>query len=47
MTTMAAETPQLPMVEGQYRQALKRLGFRLALIVSISGVAQFLNHWIG
>lgn len=45
IATMSGET--LELTEARYHKALKRLGFRLALIVSISGMAQIVSHWIG
>lgn len=49
MTTMTVNPPAartLSAVEAQYRSAIHRLLIRLALIVSISGMAQVLSHYI-
>jgi hypothetical protein len=37
----------LQLIEAQYQSALRRLAFRLALIVSIAVMAQFISNWIG
>lgn len=43
MTTMTAD-PEQQQLEDRYRLAMRRLGFRLILILSISAVAQLASE---
>lgn len=43
---MMTTSPQQRIVESRYHRALHKLVFRLLLIVSISGMAQILSHYL-
>lgn len=42
---MMTASPEMLLLERQYRRALHRVAFRLLLIVSIALMAQLATHW--
>lgn len=43
---MMTASPEQRLLEGQYRLAVRRLGLRLLLILTVSGAAQLLSERI-